>query len=447
VNDLIWGKHHMSSIREPRSSASWALRLGALLTIGLVCVGRVVYAEEEAATETAEVEAAEADAVPKGPLSLEECIQLGLEKQPALAAARASLAAAQSGQQAVDNILLGRLVSPDLGIRRTQSCLGVTIASAGLTQAEWETRYAVRRTYYTIQYARMQTEVINRAVEKLEKAHKDAIKLLEEGDPKSKITKIDVDTLAVNKQFFKTKQAEAQVGIRKAFAALREALGVGLDYDLQIPLPNEAPLPSLVSELNKDELISQAQANRSELQQAYSMQRVTDLEISAQRRLFFRPEVKTFAAGGDIHAKPIPQGVANGEYRPGAIGPEMPPFLFGSRRDRVQRARDFSDRAAAVVDKTENLIVLEVEATYLKWEEARENVKNLGATPAMAKSVEDNVRKRFDTGNATGEEYLRARTLVDQAAALYNQALFDHALALAALERVTAGGYRIPTGK
>jgi len=30
---------------------------------------------------------------------------------------------------------------------------------------------------------------------------------------------------------------------------------------------------------------------------------------------------------------------------------------------------------------------------------------------------------------------------------MYNDALFQHALALAALERVTAGGYRIAAGK
>jgi outer membrane protein TolC len=204
------------------------------------------------------------------------------------------------------------------------------------------------------------------------------------------------------------------------------------------------PLPALVADLNKDELVSQAVSNRAELEQALTMNRITELEIVAQRRIWFRVETKTFAAGGDIHAKPIPQGVANGEYRPGAIGPEMPVFLFGSRADRVQRAMDFNDRAIAVVDKTENLITLEVEATFLNWKQAKQNVQNLKATPDMAKSVADRVRKRFFDDNASGEEFLRASTLEDQAKGLYNQALFEHALALAALERVTAGGYRVP---
>jgi outer membrane protein TolC len=57
------------------------------------------------------------------------------------------------------------------------------------------------------------------------------------------------------------------------------------------------------------------------------------------------------------------------------------------------------------------------------------------------------VKNRFDEGKQTAEDYLRARTLQDQAQAQLNQATYEHALALAALERVTAGGYRVPPSK
>jgi outer membrane protein TolC len=373
-------------------------------------------------------------------LNLENCIQLGLEHQPALAAARASLAAAYSGQRAVDKIILGRLVAPDLPIRRQQACLGVTIASAGLDHAEWETRYAVRRTYYSVQYARMQKIVIDNAMDKINDAYRQAKKLVDAGDPKFKVTTIDLKVLDINKEFLRTRQAEATVGIQKALAGLREAIGVGLDFPMDVI---DEPLPPLVNDLNKEELIARARSNRSELTQAVTVNQVTELEISAQQRLFFRPQAKTFASASDIHVKPIPQGVSNGEYRPGAIGPEMPAFLVGRRPDRVQRASDLNDRSVAVVDKTENLIALEVEATYLKWQEAAQNVQNLAKTPKMAAEVAGDVRNRFNEGNVSGEDYLRARTLEEQALGLYNTALFQHALALAALERVTAGGYRI----
>ncbi|MCS7046511.1 MAG: TolC family protein, partial [Gemmataceae bacterium] len=356
------------------------LRLGLVVLIGFSwAVARAPAQERIAAAAGAQ-------------LSLEQCLTLALEKQPALAAARASLAAAETGYQSLNDIFLGRLLAPDLRIRREQACLAISIAFAGLQQAEWETRYAVRRTFYSVQYARMQKAVVDGAIEKIDEAQKKAKQLVDSGDPNLKVTQIDVDLLAINKEFVKTQQAAATVGILKAIAGLREAIGVGPDYPLEVA---HEPLPGLVGELNKDELIAQARAHRAELQQAWTMNRITELEIAAQRRRF-GSQSKTFAAGGDIHAKPIPQGVANGEYRPGAIGPEMPPFLVGPRRDRVQRAGDFNERAVAVVDKTENLVALEVEATYLKWFEAKQNVTNLAPTPKLARDVGDKVRKRFN---------------------------------------------------
>lgn len=422
----------MATPAAPRVSRSWAVGLGALALVSASWVWQAAGAQERVAA-------------PAAKLNLDQCIQIGLERQPALAAARASLAAAQSGYQAVSNLpRTARVVARDVPIRLEQSCWGVQIAAAGLEQAEWETRYAVRRTYYSIQYARMQHLVVKDAMHQINDALEKAIKLVELGDPKVQVTTIDVDNLKIAKAVLSTKEAEARVGIRRAEAALREALGVGLDFHLDVIVED---LPPPVTEPNKDELIRQALANRPELQQALAMNQVTDLEISAQARTWFKLEHKTFAAGGDIHAKPIPQGVANGEYRPGAIGPEMPPFLFGKRVDRIQRAADFNDRAVAVVDKTENLITLEVEATYLKWQEAAQNIQNLTPLPKQARDVAGRVKKRFDDGNISGEEYLRARTQANQIEALLNQARFEHAVALAALERVTAGGYHVPARK
>jgi outer membrane protein TolC len=128
--------------------------------------------------------------------------------------------------------------------------------------------------------------------------------------------------------------------------------------------------------------------------------------------------------------------------------------LVGHKPDRVQRAEDFNNRAMAVVDKTQKLIVLEVEATFQKWHEAIQRIDRLEKTGAkddndqpisaiaLAKKIGDIVTRRFNDKKATGEEVIKARTLEDQAQSQYNEALYNHALALAALERVTAGGYR-----
>ena len=381
---------------------------------------------------------------PAAPLTLDELLQVGQERQPALAAARASLNAADSGLRGLNSVpLFARIMAKDLPIRKEQASLGIGIANAGLRQAEWETRYAVTRNFYSVQYARQQKIVIDHLVQKLTEAWKKGIELEKLGDPKIKVTQLDVDILALNLEFVKTKQAEANAGILKAAAALREALGVGLDYPLKLA---KVDFPPLVEKLNKEELVASALANRGEIDQATAALRVAELEVCAQAKVCLIPFNKTFASAADIHATQIPQGVANGEYRPGAIPPEMPANLVGNCRERMARAQDFSDRARAVVDKAQNLVALEVEIVYLKWQEAAEKVNNLKNTPDSAGKIVARIQKSFNEGAATGEELLRARVMEDQAKAQLNEAMYHHALALAALERATAGIYRMPPG-
>ena len=125
----------------------------------------------------------------------------------------------------------------------------------------------------------------------------------------------------------------------------------------------------------------------------------------------------------------------------------MPTTLVGRRDDRVARAEDFNMRAGAVVDKTYNLVALETENYYLKWLDARDRVKQLAAVQPKAQSLAQTIDKRLQDGNASGEEYIRATTTLDQIRASYNDALYNHALALTALERITAGGFRIDATK
>ncbi len=372
--------------------------------------------------------------------SLDDCLKLGMAHQPALAAARASLGAAEAGLDGVNGLpRIAALLSRDLPVRRQQACLGVTIAAAGLEQAQWETRYAVTRNYFSVLYARQQDEVLESVVGKLQRAHERAQKLVGTGAADIKLTRIDVDLLALNLEFVRAKKVETEVGAEKAKAALREAIGLGCNVPFDVA---KGSLPAPVANLDRDEMIKMALSRRGEIVEAESAAQVTALEVRAQSRVILRPKVNTFAAAADVHARPIPQGVANTEYRPGAIGLEVPGMLVGRRGDRVARAQEYQNRAAAVVDKTHNLIALEVEAAYLKWKEASEKIRRLEKTPNLARKIAEDVVKRFDGGNASGEELIRARTLEDQAQAQLNEALYMHALALAALERVTAGGYR-----
>jgi outer membrane protein TolC len=379
------------------------------------------------------------------PFSLDQCIDLAMQRQPALAAARASLAAAEDGRQALHNLpLFARVATRELPIRQQQACLGVSIASATLAQAEWDARYAVTRNYFSVIYVRMQQALLTKVIDDLKRGRKRAKELVDAGDPDVKVTKSDLDLFDINLDLVLVRQVEATVGAEKALAALREAIGLGAAGGFDVAL---GTLPPLVMSLDRDALIHLAQANRGEVAQASLAHSVTDLEVAAQQRKHFGLKVETFASASDIHVQPIPQGVANGEYRPGAIGIEMPPTLVGRHTDRVARAADLSGRAGAVVDKTLNLVALEAENSYLKWLEARDRFQRFASALPRARDVEKRLYDRLDLGKATGTEYLQAATLQDQIQAQYNEALYFHALALAALERITAGGYRIYPAK
>src|SRR5205085_1432778 len=102
----------------------------------------------------------------------------------------------------------------------------------------------------------------------------------------------------------------------------------------------------------------------------------------------------TFAAAADIHARQVPQEVRNNEYRPGAVPPEMPTLLAGSRDERVQRAEDLRVRATAVLEVTRNLIVLEAEDAFLRWEEASRQVPQA----RQAATTADKVAEDLDEG-------------------------------------------------
>jgi len=407
-----------------------------------------------------------------GPMSLDACIDLGFQHQPALDAARASLAASHSGKRGVDRLIIPRLLDRSLPVRREQACHGVTIAEAGLTQAEWETRYAVTRNFFTVQYIRSQQVVVQDVLRSLDTGYARAKKIFDVGDPANKITQIDLDAIKVQIAILNGKKSQADNGMLKALAALREAMGLAYDYPLEIAavdlpravnLVTEEYLEKVLDDKGKDTgktvkkqrlrydpvykfdkaaLIAAAVANRGEIIQANAARCVTELEIEAQS-IGRGWRMDTFARASDIHVQPVPQGLMNGEYRPGAFAPEYPTMLAGRKRDREQRARDLDQRMAAVVDKANNLVSLDVEVQYLKWQEALEDIQALRGIYETAQNLPDRVLKLVQGKDLTSTAIIQANLTAIMVRTQLNEEMHTHALALAGLERATAGAFRV----
>src|SRR6202040_1973598 len=158
-------------------------------------------------------------------LDLAECLRLASQRQPRIAAQRASLAAAEEGFRALDNIPIPAVLSPDLVIRRRQASLGVGAAGAAVDQADRETAYGVTRTYFTVLFAREQERVLRAIVDRVSATREAAQRSLDGGA--RDVSDSDVKRALVYQRLAEAKLIEANQGVKRALAALREAIGLG----------------------------------------------------------------------------------------------------------------------------------------------------------------------------------------------------------------------------
>jgi outer membrane protein TolC len=215
-------------------------------------------------------------------------------------------------------------------------------------------------------------------------------------------------------------------------------MGVGQDFPLNVA---EGKLPEVLPGVNKRQIIDLATSLRGEVGQAQDAACIARLEIRAQEatRRVKRP---TAAAGGDIHARPVPTGSFGEDYKPGAIGLDFPTIFVGPREDRVNRACATSQRAEAVVEKARNLVALEAEDAYLRWEEAVTKIGHYKKSSSETEILAQRAASALESGVIQSyRDVLEILALSAQTKAYLNEAYYKHAVALTELERVTAGGF------
>src|SRR5688572_8590316 len=144
-----------------RRRRRFSLQIGLGLSVGLAMVGPargddppalpapVLSPGEPDKTNARSADKANAqpgEAAPAPAMSLGECIAIAVQRQPGLAALRASVDAAHAGQAGLDSLgLFAGLLSRDLPVRRKQAALGSQAAEANAAQAEFDTVFAVTR--------------------------------------------------------------------------------------------------------------------------------------------------------------------------------------------------------------------------------------------------------------------------------------------------------------
>lgn len=378
-------------------------------------------------------------------MTLGECIAVALERQPSLKAVKASAAATEAGYKALTSFgTASTIISPDLEIRKQQAKRGLMATSAEYQKLHNEIVQDVTRLYYTAVYAKQQQQLAENVVLRLEF-------LVAVGEELLRTTK-DVSTLkgfnTIKLRMMENGLLEARklhvtaaVGRQKALAGLREVMGVdGRTFSFRIA---DTALPVMKQNvpLTKDRVVELALERRPELVLAAAGVDAFRLEVYAQGRIPFKRVVPTLASGADIHAKEIPAANRGADYRPGGILPEMPTQLVGSKYDRVCKAMAFAQRAEALYEKARNLTVAEAEGTFYDFDLASQRLILSKQQFDLSKDLQQRARDAADSTKEK-DQLVQAEVIAAKAQSDYISAVHDYLLALAALERVTAGGIR-----
>lgn len=383
------------------------------------------------------------------PLTIQACRQISLANQPTLAATQAALKAALDRVHALETLRVPSCLARDLPLRRKQAALGVTIAQAAVAQAEVETLHGIVSSYLGALYAAQQVRLANDPDHGIRRRLKD-LQILVNDLFQSK--QRHEDTLPEHRNLVRSflqtldgRVSEAEQGELRALAALREAMGMGPDCPVvlagrDLPCPR-VTLPPL------NELTAFALAHRGEMIQAATFADVVCLEIDAQATNH-RPSMRTFASGSDIHAKPIPSTDLGGvNFRPSIVGPDMPVYLTGSRAARVQQAQDYCERARALTVKTRNLIALEVEDLYRRWLDKSAKAAHLQKAYYEAVAFSEKMRESFNKQEKRSypnvDEVINAGLIATRLQLEWKEAHYQALLALAALDRATAGALAV----
>ncbi|TMQ34817.1 MAG: TolC family protein [Planctomycetota bacterium] len=99
-------------------------------------------------------------------------------------------------------------------------------------------------------------------------------------------------------------------------------------------------------------------------------------------------------------------------------------------------------RAQAVAETTTNLITLEAQTAFLRWQEASSQIREAREAADTGDKMAEDISKDFTAGlKVKIDDVINGRVLASQARSQYNEYLYRQILALADLERITAGAF------
>jgi outer membrane protein TolC len=282
----------------------------------------------------------------------------------------------------------------------------------------------VLQTYFGVALAEKNLEVARQSIESARADLARAESIYESG----RSTHADVLALRVHLAAMREQQIRASNDLAVARAALNDALGVSLDreFGLTTPLESGAAPP----EDSIEEYRRLADEKRPEMRQAELAQHLAHTQQQIAGSAYW-PEV-VFQGILEADRQNFFNNGSSSWFT--AVTLRWSLWNGGETKARVREASFAEARAAAMRRRSDSAIHLEVRKAYLDLKAAAQRVEVASAASAEAEEAHRIIQNRHQAGLTTVTELLRSETAVAAARTRYLTAVYDHRVAVAALE-------------
>ena len=298
------------------------------------------------------------------------------------------------------------------------------IASEDTRRSHSDVILSVLRTYFGVQLAEKNLEVAQQSRQSAQADLDRADFIYRSG----RSTQADVLAVRVHLAEMREQEIRASNDLAVSRAALNDALGVSLDrgFELTTPLESDAAAPEATLEHYR----SLAAEHNPEMRQAELAQSLARTQQQIAGSAYW-PQV---AFQGIVEADRQNFRSNGGANWFTAVTLRWNLWNGGETKARVEQARFAESRAEALRKRADSAIQLGVRKAYLDVRAAAQRVEAASDAAAEAQEAHRIIQNRHQVGLTTVTELLRSETALAAARTRRLAAIYDHRVAVAALE-------------
>jgi len=388
-------------------------------------------------------------------LSLDQCLEIALERHPGIRGAEAVIRAMQSRVNQVEtewnpdvglSSSYNRRSVTDEGYNRYSSSLSVSelLSDGGKTRLEssiarlqlkiseidydavvQDLLYEVKQSYFSFLKALKAEEVAMEAVRLYEQRLEQARGFYEVG----RVPRYDVTTAEVDLSRKELELVKARTGVRTTRSSLKNAIGLPDAPDFSV----EDMLLRKEIDLNYEGVLSIALEMRPQLRagrlETLSAKKSVSLAVKANNPVL---KANTGYSWGDEDF------TGNDDLY---LGVSLNVALYdgGLAREKTREAEYSLEKTEADLQALEQDVVLEVEKAFMEVEDSGEAIDTAAKAVEQAVQNLELAKGRYEVGVGSPVEVTDATENYISATNSYYSTLYDYWLALAALEKATGG--------